>query len=168
RQSAAGVVEAKVGNGTTVLTATGTTVAVAGRAYHLALVYTLATRTLQLFVNGDLDAQLVSGGAFTPAVAANSFRIGAAHNPSGGAVEYAAGTVFSAESLAVGSRLLSKLQVQQLVTTPLVEVLGQPVARQGEYPPLDPTLGANTVRLEAVASAAPLVRLAWRYRARFD
>jgi hypothetical protein len=149
-----------IGNGTSVRTVTGVTALAASTWYHLAGTYD-GTTTARVYVNGVQDGA-ATGASHVPSAAANDFRIGAPHNPTGGAVLAWNGRV---THVAVLDAELSPAQIRRVYERGLW-ALGSQVEWQGVLPRMDPTKGStNTIEFRADhASGAPsaLACLTWR------
>ena len=162
-QTAANVFEAQVGNGTTPRIATGATVIQAGRWYFVALTFTQSTGLLSLYVDGVLDAQ-TAGGAYTITHAANAFSVGAAYNPTGGALTYFQGLI---DEPFVLSSALSQADLLKVMYDSLPS-LGTKYAPYGVVPSLNPQAGTtNVITIDEISTTAPTTRVALSWRSRW-
>lgn len=166
RRTSGNVFEAKVGNGAAVRTATGTTAVSAFTRYFVVYRFVQSTGTVSLFVDGVLDA-VTAGGAFTPAIGGNAFRVGAPHNPSGGAAEFFHGRIAQPFVL---NTALTDAQIRAIHQRGGLWAIGSQVDWFGQVPSLDPQAGStNVIEWRADhASTPPTLRSSLGWRSRYE
>ncbi len=168
RKTAADLIEFKVSNGATVRTVTGASVLLAARWYYVVATFTQATGVSALYVNGVLDGY-DAAGAYTPSAGTNAFRVGAPHNPSGGAAEFWNGRI--RDPFAHGAALTQAQVVAAMRGGHFAHALGVRVTPVGAMPDVNPRSGeSNSLQLD-LSSASALttpIRLATLTRAAWE
>lgn len=173
RKTSSDTWEAAVGNGSTVRTATGITSAALNTWAFVVMTFRQSTGTLNLYVNGLLEAQ-TAGGAFTPTAGTNSFRVGSSHNPTAAALTWWQGRI--AQPFAM-STVLGQTQIQDAMRRHLVAALaslGSTTNRPTQVVapgacPLNPSAGmTNLIEVRLDAANPPTVRSSMVWRSRSD